>query len=54
MDWTNVVQDRDRWLALVNVVMNMQLSPTAGNFTRWGPVSFWGRTPLHGISSRPI
>ena len=27
MDWMNMVQDRERWLALVNVVMNMQISP---------------------------
>jgi hypothetical protein len=25
MDWTDLVQDRDRWQALVNVVMNLQL-----------------------------
>jgi hypothetical protein len=33
MDWMNLVQDKDRWLALVNVVMNVQISPTEGNFT---------------------
>ena len=33
MDWMNLVQDRDRWLALVNVVMNMQISPIEGSFT---------------------
>ena len=25
MDWINVAQDRDRWQALVNVVMNLQV-----------------------------
>jgi len=24
MDWNDLAQDRDRWLALVNVVMNLQ------------------------------
>jgi hypothetical protein len=24
MDWVDVVQDRDQWRALVNVVMNLQ------------------------------
>jgi hypothetical protein len=23
MDWTNMVQDRDRWWALVNAIMNL-------------------------------
>ena len=54
MDWMNVVRDRDRWLAIVNVVMNMQVSPVEGNFISWGSVSFWGRTRLHGISSWPV
>jgi hypothetical protein len=26
MDWINVAQDRDRWRALVNVVMNLWVS----------------------------
>jgi hypothetical protein len=25
MDWIDLAQDRDRWLALVNVVMNFQI-----------------------------
>jgi len=25
MDWINVAQDRDRWQALVNAVMNLQV-----------------------------
>jgi hypothetical protein len=26
MDWIGVVQDRDRWRALVNTVMNLQVT----------------------------
>jgi hypothetical protein len=26
MDWINVAQDRDRWRALVNVVMNLRVA----------------------------
>jgi hypothetical protein len=26
MDWINLAQDRDRWLALVNTVMNLQVA----------------------------
>jgi hypothetical protein len=31
-DWIHLAQDRDRWQALVNVVMNHQVPQDAGNF----------------------
>jgi hypothetical protein len=32
MDWIELAQDRDRWQALVNVVMNLQVPQNARYF----------------------
>jgi hypothetical protein len=51
MDWTDLAQDKDRWQAIVNVVMNLQVPHNVGNFlTSYKPVSFSRRTVLHGVS----
>ena len=32
MDWIDLAQDRGRWWAFVNMVMNLQVPHNAGNF----------------------
>jgi len=42
---------KDRWQALVNAAMNLQVPQNVGNFLSiWGFVSFSGRTLLQGVS----
>jgi hypothetical protein len=32
MDWIGLAQDRDRWRAIVNAVVKIQVQSNAGNF----------------------
>jgi hypothetical protein len=48
MGWIDMAQERDRWRALVNVVMNLRVLQNAGNFLTSGePVIFSRRALLH-------
>jgi hypothetical protein len=48
VEWICLARGWDKWQAVVNAVMNPQVSYSAGNFlTSCGTVSFLKRTPLH-------
>jgi hypothetical protein len=51
MNWIDLAQDRNQWMALVNMVMNLQVLENAGNFlSSWTTGSFSRRAQLHDIS----
>jgi len=50
MEWIDLAKDGDRWRAVMNAVMNLQVPRNVGNFlTSWGTVSFLRRTLLHSV-----
>ena len=50
LDWIDQARDRDRWIAVVNAVMNFGITYNAENFlTKWESVSFSRKSLLHGV-----
>jgi hypothetical protein len=48
MDWIDVAQDRSKWRALVNTVMNLRVPKNAGNFLSSCAIgTFSRRAQLH-------
>ena len=51
VDWIGLAQNRDRWQALVNVILKLWVPYNVKNFlTGWKSVSFSRRTLLHWVS----
>jgi hypothetical protein len=51
VDWIHLAQDRDRWLALANTVMNLRVLQKAEKFlTGWVTNSFSRRNLVHWVS----
>jgi hypothetical protein len=51
MDWTDLSKERDKWQALVNIAMDIQIPQNVGNFlTSIETISFSRRILLHEVT----
>jgi hypothetical protein len=52
VDWIGLAQDRDRWRALVNLVLNLQVQKNAGKLSSVQTTrDLLSIAQLHGVSS---
>jgi len=50
----HLTQGGGNWQILIITIMNLRVPQNAGNFlTIWGNVTFFWRTPIHGVSYGP-
>jgi hypothetical protein len=47
MDWIDLAQERDKWRALVNIVMNIRIPQNAGKFLSSCRIGFSRKAQLH-------
>jgi len=48
VEWNDLVEDTDKWRALVKAIMNLRVPKNVRNFLTAEKLSFTGWTPLHG------
>lgn len=54
IDWIALAWDKDSWLLLVNVVMKLRVSYTAGNLLTSPRSLILSDSPLHGVSQLSV
>ena len=55
MGWTHVAEGRNKWWALMNMVMSLRAALNSRNcLTGFGPVRLTIRTVVRGVSLHPI
>jgi hypothetical protein len=50
MDWIGLAKDRNRWRAVVNSVLNLQVPSNAGKLSSWLTSSCLSSAQLHRVS----